>query len=132
MEQKPDNERSSPAPDEPVPSPRHGFQGDRGISARPRTVPAGLTIAVSREAGARGGTVGRRVGRLLGWQVYDQELLEYVAQEATVRQDLLDHQPPPAARWCAERLEALMRQLDLGRQPTILNLARLVLELGAQ
>ena len=44
-------------------SPRHGFQGDRGSRPRLPAVPAGITIAISREAGARGGTVGRRVGQ---------------------------------------------------------------------
>src|SRR5690242_12897526 len=63
-----------PLVDQPRESPRHGFQGDRGAPP-PRTGPAAMTIAVSREAGARGGTIARRVGRKLGWQVYDQELL---------------------------------------------------------
>ena len=43
--------------------PRHGF---RGASARARRTdaPLGLTIAVSREAGARGGTIGRLAGKV--------------------------------------------------------------------
>ena len=38
-----------------------------------------LCITISREAGARGSTVARLVGKKLGWTVYDQELLEYIA-----------------------------------------------------
>jgi cytidylate kinase len=37
-------------------------------------------IAISREAGAGGGTIGRLVGTRLSWKVYDHELLEAIAQ----------------------------------------------------
>src|SRR6516165_2044599 len=66
-------------------SPLHGFQGDRA-PAQPRSeVPRALTIAVSREAGSRGHTIGSRAGLKLGWPVYNQELLQYVAQEGAPR-----------------------------------------------
>ena len=112
-------------------SPRHGFQGDRGAPP-PRLGPSALTIAVSREAGARGGTIARRVGRKLGWQVYDQELLEYMAQEAIVSQGVLDAPPATPADWVEVRLQQLIRDNALAEHPTIVNLARVVLSLGAQ
>ena len=59
-------------------------------------MPAALTVAVTREAGARGSTIARRVGRKLGWQVYDQEMLEYLAQESLVQKGMLDTLPPAA------------------------------------
>jgi hypothetical protein len=40
-------------PDESRESPRHGFRGDRAPEP-PAEFPAGLTVAVSREAGSRG------------------------------------------------------------------------------
>jgi hypothetical protein len=115
-------------------APRHGFRGDRaaGQGDAPPEVPASLSIAISREAGARGGSIGRRVGRLLGWQVYDQELLEHIAQDGAVRQVLLENQSPAAVRWCEERLASLLRGCDLGEAPAVLNLARVILALGAQ
>lgn len=112
-------------------SPRHGFQGDRGAPP-PRLGPSALTIAVSREAGARGGTIARRVGRKLGWQVYDQELLEYMAQEAIVRQGVLDAPPTTPADWVEARLQQLIHDNALSEHPTIINLARVMLALGAQ
>jgi cytidylate kinase len=121
-----------PRPDEPRESPRHGFQGDRGAPPPPRSGPSTLTIAVSREAGARGGTIARRVGRKLGWQVYDQELLEYMAQEAVVSQGVLDAPPAAPADWVEARLQQLLRDKALSDHPTIVNLARVVLTLGAQ
>jgi cytidylate kinase len=94
-------------------------------------VPASLTIAVSREAGARGGTIGRRVAKKLGWQVYNQELLEYSAQEGAFRH-IMAHLPPAAARWAEERLQVLQREQNLSQHPSIADVARVVLALGAQ
>jgi cytidylate kinase len=133
MYNSPLNDRPVPeAPDDLGESPLHGFQGDRGREALPRTVPAGLTIAVSREAGARGGSIARRTGRKLGWQVYDQELLEYMSQEATVRQGVSENLPRPIAEWVEARLQELLRSEDVGRPSSLAHLARVVLALGAQ
>ncbi len=46
-------------------TPRHGMRAQAHGPA-PK-VPASLTVAVSREAGSRGGSIARRVGRKLGW-----------------------------------------------------------------
>ena len=94
-------------------------------------LPCGLTIALSREAGARGGAIGRRVGQKLGWQVFDQELLEYMAQDGVVRQGVLDAMKPAATVWAEERLQQLLREQNLSQNPAILTLARVVLALGA-
>jgi hypothetical protein len=116
----------------PLESPHHGFRGDGGAPPPRDPVPAGLTIAISREAGARGGTIGRRVGRLLSWQVYDQELLEYVIQDSNVQQGLRDSLPEPALRWVDARLDALSSREGGSLPPAMANLARLSLTLGAQ
>src|SRR5262245_51761222 len=121
-----------PLSEEPRESPRHGFQGDRGAPPPPRSGPSALTIAFSREAGARGGTIARRVGRKLGWQVYDQELLEFMAQEALVRQGVLDAPPATPADWVEARLQQLIRERGITGHPSIVNLARVVLALGTQ
>jgi cytidylate kinase len=119
----------TPAEDRP---PRHGFQGDRGAAPPVRSVPAGLTVAVSRESGSRGGTIARRVARKLGWQIYDQELLEYMAQEVAVRQGVLEGLQGPACAWVEERMDRLLREQNLSQHPMVGNLARVVLSLGAQ
>jgi cytidylate kinase len=118
--------------DSSLESPRHGFQGDRAPPPPPPSVPAGLTIAISRETGARGGTIGRRVGRKLGWQVYDQELLEYLIQESAVQQGLRESLTPEAARWLDVQLAELVATGRLDDNPPIVSLARLSLTLGAQ
>ena len=105
--------------------PRHGWQGDRG-AARPGRGPQGLAIALSREAGARGGTIARLAAHKLDWQVYDQELLEFMAQDATARQGLTDDLPPASRAWIETRLAELP-----GDEPFRV-VARLMLELAAQ
>src|SRR5262245_41561377 len=112
-------------------TPRHGFQGDR-LPAALSVRPAGLTIAISREAGSRGGTIARRAARKLAWQVYNQELLEYIAQEGAFREGILANLAPASARWAQGQLEQLLREQNLSQHPSILELARIVLALGAQ
>jgi len=112
-------------------SPRHGFQGDRGLRSAPPTVPAAMTIAISREAGARGGSIAQRVAARLGWQLYRQETLEYIAQESNFRQDLFDNLAPAAKTWVEENLDRLLREQNLSRHPSVLDLARIILSLGA-
>src|SRR5436305_5308795 len=112
--------------DLPLESPRHGFQGDRGPPPPMPTVPAGLTIAISREAGARGGTIGRRVGRKLGWQVYDQELLDYVVQEGTVQPGFMEGLSEAAARWVEDQIQALVAA-GLEMPPPVVGITRATL-----
>ena len=121
-----------PTPAEDLPeSPRHGDRG-AGPEPAPSGVPAGLTVAVSREAGARGGTIARRAGRKLGWQVYDQELLEYVAHEGQPNQELVEQLAPAAARWVEGRLQDLLRRQNVSQHPSVVQMVRAVLALGAR
>jgi cytidylate kinase len=113
-------------------TPRHGFRGDQGPAPDVARIPASLTVAVSREAGSRGGTIARRVGRKLGWQVYNQELLEYIAQEGVFRQGMSEDLPAAAAAWAEERLQTLITEQHLSEHPSVLDLARVILALGAQ
>lgn len=113
-------------------SPRHGDQGDRAPPPAAPSIPASLTIAVSREAGSRGATIGHRAARKLGWPVYNQELLEYIAQEGAFRQGVADNQTPAATQWAEHHLDVLLREQNLSQHPSIAELARVVLALGAQ
>jgi cytidylate kinase len=112
-------------------SPLHGYRGQAEDEPAPG-VPAGLTIALSREAGARGSTIAKRAGEKLGWEVYSQEMLEYVAQNAAARQDLLDKLTPAAGEWINEQMQQLLERNYLSQNPSVRDLARLVLTLGVQ
>jgi cytidylate kinase len=109
-----------------------GLHGDRGTLPVRGPGPRAPAIAVSREAGARGGSIARRVGKKLGWQVYDQELLEYLGQDGVARQGLLDALPRPTAEWAEARLGELLRSHPSLADPALTSLARVVLALGAQ
>jgi cytidylate kinase len=113
-------------------SPRHGNQGDRAPRPAAPSIPASLTIAVSRETGSHGGTIAYRAARKLGWTVYNQELLEYIAQEGAFRQGVTENQTPAAAQWAEHSLELLLHEQKLSPHPSLIELARVVLALGAQ
>jgi cytidylate kinase len=113
-------------------SPRHGFRGERRPLPASDAVPASLTIAISREAGSRGSSIASRAGQKLGWQIFNQEVLEYIAQEGAFRQGIVDNLTPAAARWADEHLQRLLREQNLSQHPSIIDLARIILALGAQ
>jgi cytidylate kinase len=109
------------------PGPLHGYRGEAAGETESR-FPTSLTIALSRESGARGGSIARRVGRKLGWQVVDQELLEFLSQDEQAFQEL----PAAAREWADERLDQLLRARVLANESGCIALARAVLLLGAQ
>ena len=120
------------AAEAPAESPRHGFRGDQAPIRGAGHVPASLTIAISREAGSRGGSISRRAAKKLGWHVYNQELLEYIAQEGAFREGVAGGTGPAIVSWVTDRLEQLLREQNLSQHPSILELARIVLTLGAE
>jgi cytidylate kinase len=105
-------------------SPLHGYQGDRRPAAAGR-VPRGLAIALSREAGSRGASIAARVGKKLGWQVYHQELLDYIAQDSAVRDGLLTGLQAAEIDW----IESRLHDLKLPSQ-AVAEQARLILALA--
>jgi cytidylate kinase len=108
-------------------SPRHGYRGE---AANQPFLPAGLSIALSREAGSRGTSVAKRAGEKLGWQVYTQDMLEYIAQEPTVRREAIEQLTPAGQHWVEEQLERLEADGVTG-DAADLDMARLILCLGA-
>lgn len=115
---------------ETVAAPHHGVRGEP--RERLPALPWGLSIAISREAGSRGASIAKRAGAKLGWQVYSQDLLEFMAQESASRPDMLDPQPQPITEWVEQQIERLLKSQNLSRNPAVLDLARMILSLGAQ
>jgi len=129
---KPGSEEEFATPEVVPESPHHGYRGELPSLANSPGVPAALTIAISREAGARGSTIGNRAAQKLDWQAYNQELLEYIAQEGAFRQNVVANLSSEAAHWAENRLEKLLREQNLSQHPSIMDLARIILALGAQ
>lgn len=122
---------SSPTNSETPTPPLHGY---RGAPTPPpmRLKPRGLTVAVSREAGSRGGTIAEVVGRLLGWQVYTQEMLDFLARDEAARQDLLADVPASARLWAEAELSRLTRARELAPGSDTVAVARFILILAAR
>lgn len=106
-------------------APRHGDRGD--VGAETHHFPRTLTIAVSRQTGSRGGSIAQRVGRKLGWQVLDQDLLEYMAQQGATDDELT----AAAREWADRRLRELQQSGLFDSDKSETNLAKVILTLGA-
>jgi cytidylate kinase len=123
LSQLPESQISEPT------TPLHGYRGERRAD-RP-FLPGGLTIAISREAGSRGTSIAKRAGEKLGWQVYTQEMLEYLSQEDTGREELIASLSPAALHWVEEQLERLKPGGPCGGDPLLHDMSQVILSLGA-
>jgi len=113
----------------PSESPWHGYRGEsEGDGVRP----AGICVAISREAGAGGGTIAQKLGRLLGWQVIDQELLEFLSQDPTGQFDSVSEIPAGAKQWAMARYQTLICQPPLSQHPELHELIRWILLLASR
>lgn len=110
-------------------APRHGERGDFSSRA---AMPRGLSIALSREAGSRGSSIARRVGIRLGWEVYTQEMVEVLAQEGALNQEIANGLPDGATEWVEDHLQQLLAEQAISRNPQVMELARVIALLGAQ
>lgn len=110
-------------------SPHHGERGDSVL--RP-VAPAGITIAISREAGARGGSIARRIGKRLGWQVYNQELLEFLCANEVAREGVLAEVPAEAGSWIEGELARLRQDREFDSRLEGNEMPRLILSLAAR
>lgn len=110
--------------------PLHGFRGE--AEAAPPTRPRGLTVAVSRQAGARGATIARKVAEILDWQFFDHDTLDYLAQNDTARAQLLADVPADAQRWADAQLAHLRRDRGLNAEGDALRLVRILLTVAAR
>jgi cytidylate kinase len=110
--------------------PLHGYRGDALEPSDQR--PHGLTVAISREAGARGTTIAHKVGELLGWQVFDQEMLDQLLVNDTGRTQLLSELPDGAREWMNRRFDELKNAPGNKADLEALDSIRLVLAVAAR
>jgi cytidylate kinase len=78
--------------------------------ARPAPTPAPFTIAITREAGARGKTVADEIGRRLGWPVYDRELIEKTAEHLRRPAFQIEKADERPVHWLEDCLTGLLTQ----------------------
>ncbi len=111
-------------------APHHGDPGVLCIEKK--FTPPGLTIAISRETGARGATIGKRISKKLGWSYYDQELLQYLAQGNHQKEDVFAPLSSEARTWLSDQLARLTQEGRIGRKADELEIARIILAIGAK
>jgi cytidylate kinase len=114
-----------------LPEPWHGFRGE-SPTGPPSEFPIAPSIAISREAGARGTAIARRIGEKSGWLVCDHEMLGYTAQDPLALPSILADAPPGVSAWIDAEIDRLATsgivRFDADYEP----IARLILALGAR
>lgn len=63
-----------------------------------------FSVAISREVGAHGTAVALEVGRILGWRVFDHELLEQIARDLHVGVHQVEAADERPGNWLAESI----------------------------
>jgi cytidylate kinase len=118
-----------PVTDYPTP-PAHGFRGE----PEPATLaaPRGLSVAISREAGARGGSIARKVGELLSWQVFDQETIDYLMQNDDACEQLSSDLPATAKSWASLHFTRIKREQKHTNDPDTARMIKLLLTVAAR
>ena len=84
-------------------------------------------MAISREAGAGGAEIGRRVGQQLGWEVYDKNLLDYVADRFHLPRIMLDLVDETRTNWVYDVLGTWMNHELVPHEKYVACLGRVVL-----
>jgi cytidylate kinase len=90
-----------------------------------------FTIAISREAGAKGAAIARVLGESLDWPVYDKELLDRIAEEMGLRSSLLESVDEKQQNWLQECLEAFISAPTVTRGGYVRHLVEVLLSLAA-
>jgi cytidylate kinase len=90
-----------------------------------------LTIAISREAGALGNTVAAAAGKLLNWPVYDQEIINKVAEEMGKPSSHVRGVDEKYFTWLEEVMANLLSDYHVSPAAYLKNLIATVRGLGA-
>lgn len=105
---------------------------DRGPSGRKSTRQAVQFITISREAGAGGAEIGHRVGERLGWNVFDRNLLDSIAEQFHLPRMMLDLVDETHSNWVYDVLGTWMDRQLIPHEKFVACLARIVLAVARQ
>ena len=92
----------------------------------------GPYLLISREKGAGASTVARLAGQRLGWQVFDSEIVDAIAQKARVRRQLIESLDERGRAVIEEALGQLLDPQAIGTSDYLGYLKQVVLTLGHQ
>jgi cytidylate kinase len=91
-----------------------------------------FTIAFGRMAGSGGITVAREIGRRLNWPVYDQELLESLAEDLKVDVSFVEDYDERRGSWLVDCIKAFSDTASVTEVKYFHRLVRILQTLGAR
>ena len=92
----------------------------------------GPYLLISREKGAGGNAVARLVGKRLRWQVFNNEIVDEIAQKAHVRRQLIESLDERDRATIQDTIGQLLNPGEIGTSDYLVYLKQVVLTLGHQ
>jgi cytidylate kinase len=90
----------------------------------------GPYLLISREKGAGGSTVAQLVGKRLGWQVFNKEIADAIAQKAHVRRQLIESLDERERATIQDIIGQWLNPEEIGTSGYLVFLKQIVLTLG--
>lgn len=110
------------------------WEEERRAAGRPVALPLGAAhlpmITISREYGARGAAVGKRVAERLNFHLFGRELVDYIAQEAHVQARVVEALDERVQIALEESLKQQLGSETLSTREYLYDLSRVVLALA--
>ena len=97
--------------------------------ARMATCFMDLFLIISREKGAGGNAVAQCVGKRLGWQVFDNEIVDEIAKKAHVRRQLIESLDERDQATIQAIIGQLLNPQEIGTAGYLVHLKQIVLAL---
>ncbi len=92
----------------------------------------GPYLLISREKGAGGSAVGQLTGKRLGWQVFNNEIVDAIAQKAHVRRELIESLDERDRATIQDAIGDLLNPQPMGTAGYLVHLREILLTLGHQ
>jgi hypothetical protein len=92
----------------------------------------GPYLLISREKGAGGSAVGHLAGKRLGWQVFDNEIIDAIAEKAKVRRELIESLDERDRTTIQDAVGELLHPKPIGTPGYLAHLHEILLTLGHQ
>jgi hypothetical protein len=96
------------------------------------SLPWPTCVALSREAGTPCAAVAAEVGRMLGWQVHDEDILSHVAHDLGINVRALEGYDERRRSWLVECLESFSSRGTIGECVYVRQLVRVLRSFAAQ
>lgn len=101
----------------------------RGEEGKPS---CGPYLLISREKGAGGSAVGQLAGKRLGWQVFDNEIVDAIAKNANVRRELIESLDERDRATVQETVEQWLNPQPIDKSGYLAHLREILLTLSHQ